>query len=175
MIVPVTQESYRLSITGAVWDKGGNCGGGAAGISIRQKSGPEAVRLMTKGRTPQRLYNTRSLTWPRRLNSFAEERDNSGEVVVRKYAAGALFCQAKGVSFSNYYLFLFLAGRGTVGKRWGDGGKEEKKKKKETKNWTHGGRVGNVTFHYTLVLDIVDYATFVGTYNEISQLPDSEW
>ena len=38
MIVPVTQESYRLSITGAVWDKGGNCGGGAAGIRASGRS-----------------------------------------------------------------------------------------------------------------------------------------
>lgn len=173
MIVPVTQESYRLSITGAVWDKGGNCGGGAAGISIRQKSGPEAVRLMTKGRIPQRLYNTRSLIWPRRLNYFAEERDDSGEVVVWEYAAGALFCQAKGVSFF-FLLFVPLLGRKRHRRQKGWGERRKKRRKKETKNGTHGGRVGNVTFHYTLVLDIVDYATFVGTYNEISQLPDSE-
>jgi hypothetical protein len=39
---------------------------------------------------------------------------------------------------------------------------------------TDGGRIGNITFHYTPVLDVVDEATLVGTYDEIPELPGSE-
>ena len=41
----------------------------------------------------------------------------------------------------------------------------------------HRGWIRYVMFHYTLLLHVIDHATLIGTYNEISELPvgKREW